>query len=737
MTGFRTRTVAGILALLAGPAPAGAQTAPGAAIPKTAVATQTDRPPRVDGRLDDAAWVAAPVIDGFVQHEPREGDPVTERTRVRILFDAEAIYVGAWLFDGSPSAIVVGENRRDAGLDDTDAFVIVLDTFHDGQNAFVFGTTPAGIEYDGQVTREGEGGGQGQRRQQTGSGGGFNVNWDGSWQVATSSDSAGWYAEFRIPFSTLRYGRAGLQAWGLNMARHIRRYNEQSFWSPIPRQHSLYRISQAGAIEGIVAPSRRPMSFTPYLLSSASRDFETVEGVQWGREFGADAKLGLTSGLTLDLTYNTDFAQVEVDEQQVNLTRFNLFFPEKRPFFLENAGLFAVGSPQAVEMFFSRRVGIADDGSPAPILGGGRLTGKVAGLSIGILDIQTERLDTIAAPTNYGVVRIARELPNRSRIGALFVNRIVTTDTDVYNRTFAADARLGIGDAITFDGYAAATATPGRTRRDHAFEVSGGYRTRDWNAELQYGEVGEDFNPEAGFLERSGYRLVSGRLLRHVRTPGVSWLRELRPHASYRSYFDFGGFNETRQIHLDSHVEFANGAFFSPAFNFTREGLKEPFEIADSIFVPPGVYDNFEAAWRFNTNESAPISLNGSLDVGGFLSGHRKSVSATVSGRSGTTLAISLRATYNDVDLLEGSFETTLLSARLAYSFTPRIYLQSLAQYNTQANNWSGNFRFGWLGTAGTGFFLVYNQVERTGTGAGILHRTLIAKFSYQFSVAR
>lgn len=718
--------------------------------------------PVIDGRLDDAAWRDAPPIGEFVQREPVEGRPVSERTEVRITYDRDAVYVGAWMYDTDPGAIVQGETRRDAAIEDTDAFLIVLDTYLDRQNAFVFGTTPAGIEYDGQITREGGGGGIQSVRQQGGAAAGFNLNWDGSWEVATSRDERGWYAEFRIPFSTLRYGGGGPQQWGMNLARHIRRRNEQAYWSPVGRQYNLWRISDAGTLEGVVAPTRHPVGVTPFVLNAASRDYRATalwpDECQNGRptcrytvgslrgEFatGVDAKIGLTPSLTLDLTYNTDFAQVEVDEQQVNLTRFNLFFPEKRPFFLENAGLFSVGTSaqgggQSVEMFFSRRIGIGPGGVPVPIVGGGRLTGRLAGLNVGLLDIVTEQVGTIPA-NNYAVGRVVRELPNRSRVGVMVMSREATEIDGDYNRTYVADARWGIGEALNVDAFAALTRSPMLSGREHAASVTAAYTTRTWRWTLNFNEVGEDFNPEVGFLERSGYRMYSGTLMRHLRFPGAPWLRELRPHVSYRGWYDFDGFNETGNVHFDSHIEFANGAFFSPAMNLTREGLKEPFTIAPGITVSPGTYDHLEAAWRFNTNEGAPLSFNGGIDWGGFLSGKRRGGFGTLTYRSGARLASSLRVTYSDVDLAEGSFEVALVALRVAYSFTPRVYLQSLMQYNEQARSWSGNVRFGWLGTAGTGLFVVYNDVQEASSLTGPLDavgRAVIVKLTRQFQLAR
>ncbi len=733
--------------------PAGSMAQDGAARGSpTAVAVRATSAPAIDGQLDDEAWAGVLAFAGFVQREPFEGRPASERTEVRVLFDDAALYIGAWLYDVDASGIVFGETRRDAELTDSDAFRILLDTYLDRQNGFVFATTPAGIEHDGQITREGEGGFTGQTRQQRGSGGGFNLNWDGSWQVATSRDASGWYAEFRIPFSTLRYPRSGVQEWGLNFSRMIRRKYEEALWSPVPRQFDFYRVSQAGVLQGVEAPGQRPLTVTPYVLGSGRKDYVAGEDASLDAEVGGDAKIGLTPALTLDLTVNTDFAQIEVDDEQVNLTRFRLFFPEKRPFFLENAGTFAVGTPQEIELFFSRSIGIADV-SAVPILGGGRVTGKLGGFTVGLLDIQTDRLAItdvdgdrveLAPPTNFSVVRLLRELPNRSRVGAIATTRFNTSERDDHNLTYAVDGRLGIGEFLTFDGFAARTQTPGVHGGEHTYSGSASWNSRDWQFGATYREVGEGFDPQVGFLSRSAYRFGSARVLRRVRFPGVTWFRELRPHASWREHFALDGFSETRYIHIDSHFEFANGAFFQlPAINFTREGLKEPFEIEPGIVVPPGTYDNFEWGFDARTNQSAPLSIESRINIGGFYSGRRAGTESTVNLRWSDRFASALRVTYYDVWLPEGDFKTTLLGLRAAWSFSPRMYLQALVQYNDQTETFSSNLRFGWLDTAGTGLFLVYNDIEntgsfdRTGLSRGPVDRTFVVKFTRQLDLTR
>ena len=715
-------------------------------------ATVASSPILIDGRLDESAWSAAPILSDFVQREPSEGRPVSERTEVRVVYDAEALYVGGWMFDSDPSGIVVGETRRDAALNNTDAFLFILDTYLDRQNGFVFGTTPVGIEYDGQVANEGQGGGGGGGRQQRGSGGGFNLNWDGSWEVATSRDGQGWYAEFRIPFSTLRYARGGEQAWGLNFARNIRRNNEEAIWAPVPRQFNLYRVSMAGTLAGIDAPARRVVTVTPYALGEAIRDYTVQSSMDYEPQVGGDAKIGLNQSLTLDLTVNTDFAQAEVDDQQVNLTRFPLFFPEKRGFFLENAGTFAVGSPRSVDLFFSRRIGLAG-GREVPLRAGARLSGKVGGLQIGLLNLQAGKLDSFdetlgqtvvdEAAQNFGVLRAFQEFENRTRIGGIFVSRVNTDDVDDRNLTFGVDGRLGVGEALTFDAWLAATSTPGASEGEYAFNAGGRYQTRDWQVSAGYRQVGAEFNPEVGFLSRSAYRHFNTRILRHFRTDGTTWFREFRPHVSWNQYWDLDGFSESYVVHIDNHFAFANGAFFQfPGLNFTGEGLKEPFEIREGIVIPAGSYNNIDWEFRYNTDLSAPVSIRGGWNLGGFFSGTRFSPNATVNFRLRDRLVTSLRYNYFDIRLDEGDFTTSVAALTGTYSFTPRLYLRASLQYNDDSENFGSNVQLGWLDTAGTGLFIVFNDTEhlgefsRTGLMRGTQARQFIIKYTKLFDLA-
>jgi len=691
-------------------------------------------PPVIDGRLTDPAWAEATPITGFVQRELHEGAPVTERTEVRIITDGQALYVGAWLYDSDPAGIVPGERVRDGDISKSDYFGILLDTYHDRQNGFVFTTTPAGIEYDAQVVSEGEGGGvqlPGQNRAMAGSMGGFNLNWDGSWTVATSVDSLGWYAEFRIPFTTLRYGAGELQTWGLNLVRSIRRKNEEAFWSFIPRQFSLMKISRAGKLEGVRVPSRRLWTVTPYALTGVERNYAVDPEARGRGEIGGDVKFGVTPSLTLDLTYNTDFAQVEVDEQRTNLTRFPLFFPEKRPFFLENAGIFSAGTPQAVDLFFTRRIGIDTLGQPVPIVGGGRLTGRIGPFTVGGLQIFTEH-------QAYSVLRVARELAARSRIGVIAVQRMATATTGNWNRVYGLDGRIGIRDAWTIDWWGAASATPGPDGDAAAYSARVGYESGSWSNGARIIQVGSDFNPEVGFLNRrGGYRFYEAAVMWKKRVPSIPLLKQWIPHVNYRGYYGLDGYWQEGRIHLDlGEVELANGGRFGPEVNVEHQGLQQPFAIASNVTLPVGSYNYTSLGWDLATNPSAPLSLVLRADVGGFYNGTRRGGSVTIAARHASSLTTSLLVEYNDVRLNQGNFVRSLIATRVAYFFTPRVLFQTLVQYSNQVRVWTANARFGWLSTAGTGLFVVFNE-GRQADGFFQLNqpqaRSLIVKYTRQF----
>ncbi len=730
--------------LLANALSASAQTKPGSA--NVASAIRATAAPTLDGDvLGDPAWQNATPITSFVQEQPDEGQPVSEKTEVRVIFTADTLYVGVMLYDSDPRGIIVSDARRDAPMDDTDSFQMIVDTYRDRQNGFVFGTNPAGVEYDGQVTNEGQGGGGlgfGQM-QSAGSGSGFNINWDGAWTVRSKITDQGWSAEFAIPFRTLRYPAATEQTWGINFQRNIRRKNERAYWAPIPRQFNLYRLSLAGSLSGVQTPALKNLRITPYLLGHALESGVTPVAAELRGEVGGDLKYSLTPSLTLDATVNTDFAQVEVDDQQVNLDRFNLFFPEKRPFFLENAGFFSVGNPGEVDLFFSRRIGISGAGEAIPILGGGRVSGKAGRFNVGVLNMQTDQFEDAVASTNFTVIRVSRDLPNRSSIGGIFTNRLDVGDLarpSSAGRTYGVDGKWGVGPTSMFTGFFAKTDTAGVTEGTHAFNLRSQTNHPQWDLNVGFQQVGAGFNPQTGFLSRKGYRKPDAMLMTRLRPKDFIGIQELRPHATFRGFWGLDGFQETGFLHLDNHWQFRDSTEVHTGMNLTREGVRTPFQIYPGIFVPPGTYDHAETQLVYMSNQGAPFSVQMRVTAGGFFGGDRLTLNPTVKFRAGDALTAELSYQRNDVDLPGGAFVTNLIRTRVSYSFSSRVFTQALIQYNDRADLWSMNFRFGWLQAANTGLFVVYTDTrglydlfdrpEHT-------DRSLIVKYSYMFDLFR
>jgi hypothetical protein len=641
-----------------------------------------------------------------------------------VAYSADTLYVAVICFDDDPAKLIVADSRRDADLDDLDSFQMIIDGFQDRQNGFVFGTTPAAGEYDGQVTRSG-GGGQ--------EAAGFNLNWDASWQVQTHIGDFGWSAEFAIPFKSLRYSGKGEQNWGINFQRNIARLDEVSYWAPLSRQYDLFRLSEAGTLTSVAPPSQRSIKVTPYVLGTLERGGEDGPNTQTGGEVGFDAKIALTPSLTLDMTYNTDFAQVEVDEVQVNLDRFSIFLPEKRPFFLENAGQFSVGDAKDVELFFSRRIGIDAAGMPQPIDAGLRLSGKIgSATNVGALHMQTGDSENGIAGANFSLLRLNQEFANRSSLGVLFIDKAAELSADD-NQTYAVDGRLGVGDAWTFSGYAAKTDTPGLSGDDRAMRVRADYNVQSLDVFLSYAQVGDNFNPEVGFLKRKNYEKVSS-MIWHTKRMNDRWgLFELRPHIFYQGYQDDEGFYESGFLHVDNHWEWTNGFEIHTGINFTREGVKEPFEINEGTVVPIGEYDHKESQIVVMTNPRKALSGSVTSRIGGFYGGDRNSTEVKASYRFAEALTSELSWSNNRIELpvTNGDFEVNVARLRLSYSFSPKVLLQALMQYDDRSDVTALNLRFSWLQTANSGLYLVYNELD-TDEFIGPLEkrRELVIKYS-------
>jgi hypothetical protein len=699
-------------------------------------AAQAQGPITLDGRLDEASWGGAPLATNFIQNDPREGEPATHDTEVRLLYDDRAIYIGVFARDPEPHKIIVNELRKDFNTGSADGFQVVIDTFRDERNGYQFAINPAGAKWDSQMSNEG--------RDQ-------NANWDGIWDVGTRIGEDGWYAEIEIPFKTLKFGPEELQTWGINFQRRLRRYNENSYWSPLRRQWSLSRVSVAGSYEGL--EGLRPganIRVKPYALANFNK--VATNSVDPDYDAGFDVKYGVTTGITWDFTVNTDFSQVEADEQQINLTRFNLFFPEKRDFFLENSGVFQFGTSsqqgggggggggrqnasQDMIFFFSRQIGLSSTGEAIPILGGTRLTGRVGSWSVGALNIQQQEEDASPA-TNFTALRLRKDVLANSDIGVMLLNK--EQSGDGYNRAFGGDANFRFFRDFNLNFAAARSASPQEKvpgeGDDWYSKSSFSYRDDFWETRGMYQTIGSRFNDEMGFVPRVGVDNAEYHVGTHIRPQRFrSWMRETYPHFQIENFTKRnGGGLESRYMDWHWPVTFQNSTFIEVGANPTTEVIDERFVINSrrNVYVDPGRYDFKEYFVLANTNSAAPFFMNLRYGNGEFYDGYRRNYTIGGTFRLNEHLNLSLSDQINDIDLVSGSFVTHLVTSRVNVYFTTKVFVNALVQYNTDTNQWSSNVRLDIIHRPLSDIYLVYNE-RRDYRSGDLISRAVIAKMTY------
>ncbi len=685
----------------------------------------------IDGTLDESIWERAPVATDFIQNEPREGAPSSLRTEARVLYDQDNLYIGARLWDPNPDTAVVSELKEDFSPRDNDVFGFMVDTFHDRSNGYQFQINPRGARFDTQFTNEGVTN---------------NRDWDGVWYVKTRYVDDGWIAEVALPFKTLKFPNTPVQDWGINFLRRIRRTNEEAYWSPLPRLFLIFKASLAGTLEGLegIQPTSN-LRIKPYISSSLSQ-INQPAGIRndWSGDGGLDVKYGLGSALTLDLTANTDFSQVEADEQQVNLTRFSLFFPEKREFFVENSGLFTVGSVSEVAtggslirqpssgndlLFFSRRIGLSNDGREVPILAGARLSGRMGLWSLGFLNMQTRKADPTPV-ANFTVGRIRRDIFAGSQIGAIFVNK-QERQTGHYNRTYGADANLRFGPSQYVNLYYAKTDTPGIQSQNDAYRASYAFVNRTWDIRSAYSDIANNFNPEVGFYARTGIRKwLSYTAFRSRPSWRPRWVRETALTITPEFYWTQSKVLESKSIESGMTVVLSDGAIFEAGRNASFERLLASFTLQRRVTLPVGDYwfDDYFVAYTASRASKAGPTLR--LQKGDFYSGKKSAYTLGALLRPNYHVTLSVNYTRNDIRLPQGNFKTDLVSTRVDYSFTTTMFLNALIQYNTDAGQWTSNVRFNIIHRPLSDFFLVYNERRQTNS-RNLIDRAIIAKLTY------
>ncbi|MGH7505273.1 MAG: DUF5916 domain-containing protein, partial [Longimicrobiales bacterium] len=628
-----------------------------------AFATRIDRPIRIDGLLDEAVWQLAAPLGTFVQSQPDAGYPATEPTVVRIMYDDHNLYIGAIAYDSEPDHLVVASLERDfpgGSTRDADIFSFTLDTFLDRRNCFIYLINPYGAYRDGQVFNDSRN---------------TDFGWDGVMEVKTRIHEDGWTVELAIPWTSLRFNPTdGEQAWGINLLRRVRRKNEDSYWAPVDRRDPVHRMSKAGTLRGLTGlDGGRNLSVKPYVLGATGEGslLRSADRAPHG-EIGGDAKWGITPGLTLDLTLNTDFSQVEVDEEQINLTRFPLFFPEQRDFFVENSGSFTFGdviernyrmgtSLRDFTLFHSRRIGLRD-GRPVPIIGGARLTGRAGGWELGVLDIQTD--ETGAAPAeNFAVLRARREIAG-SDVGAMFINRAATDGSGDYNRSYGIDANLRLLGAMIVNSYVAHTDARGAGGDANAARLSVAYRDRDWDVSAQLRHIGDAFDPGVGFVRRRAIREGYATIGIH-RRPAIPFVQEVAPYIEYDYVTDLDGALTTRDASAGISIDFLDGGVFSTSHTRRHERLTEPFDVAPAVTIPAGAYSFGETTASYQSDAGRKLSGAIRLTAGGFYGGTRRSLGFDAFWQPNHHVGIDLSADYNAVDVTsplipDGEFQSNV-----------------------------------------------------------------------------
>ncbi len=682
-----------------------------------ATAVRVDETIRLDGRLDEAVWRGSSE-SRFIQAEPREGQPATEETEVWVVYDESNLYVAARLHDsGEPT---VTEIRKDFGDTNQDVFQVILDTFRDRRNGYVFQTNPEGARGDRQVANEGRE---------------INRSWDAVWRVETERIEGGWTLEMEIPFRALRFDPAN-DRWGINFGRLLRRNNESSYWAPIPRAYTFNRLSLAGDLNGLPnAAGGRDLRVKPFALGGTVRE---TGGSNFSRqtEVGVDVKYRLTEGLTLDVTANPDFAQVEVDEQRVNLTQFSLFFQEKRDFFQENSGVFYVGdaarntrttlTPRRDEdllLFFSRRIGISDDRRAVPIDGGVRITGQAAGLVVGGMWMRTGEVG--GSPGNdYGVLRLRKNVLEGSDIGAIVMVRDAVGDETSYNRVYGGDAFIRFPGEIDWSSYIVGSDSPAFDDGQYAWRTS---LHREGNFHhIKFGamELGEGFTNDLGFFRRTGVRkyfIEWGVRPRpeSLRTFGV---REIHPHITWNFYEDLEGRIVAKRLHSGVTFFMESGGSVQVQMDRSTERIEEPFKIDGRIDpIPAGRHDWDAYTLTASTNSSRTLSANGRFTVGDLWTGDQTSISGGLTLRPSYRFRASLNVSHTSADLRQpdASFTRTFWTSRTNYSFNKNMFVDALVQFDPATNLLNSNLRFNLIHSPLSDLFVVWNE-QRFETGEGI-----------------
>jgi Domain of unknown function (DUF5916)/Carbohydrate family 9 binding domain-like len=668
---------------------------------RVAEAVPVEHPPKLDGTLNDSLWLNAKPITDFRQREPHEGELPTEKTEVRILYTRHAVYFGIHCYDSEPSRIIATELRRDVIQDLDDHFEILIDSNHDRRGAYVFEINPLGTQSDGLVVEE-QGGSDG---------GDFDRGWDGVWTSEARTVADGWTATVEIPFTTLNFTHSLDVIWGLNFKRFIRRKNEEDLWSAYRRTFGIAKVSQAGDLIGIKdIGSGRLFVVKPYGL--AQYDKQTGQDPKFPLTGGLDIKYGLTSKIVLNLTGNTDFADTEVDLEPFNLTPFKVFIPEKRQFFLENAGIFNFNIGDQDQLFFSRQIGIDTvTGQQVPINGGARLTGTIGRTEFGFMDVD-QRSSGPNPYANYAVARLKESLWAGSYIGVMGIDKQSGDPLDSFNQTGGVDTRLVFFKDWFVDAHMAATQSPGHPSGNSDVGASLSYRSNWVEGKFERRKIGPNFNPEVGFIELTNANETYGDLTFKAR-PKISGVRELQFEGFILHAPDTQGVVQTQEWQGTFRADLNNGGYTDDdiADVFTQR-ITTPLHLYKNVFIPNGLYHFARHQLTYGSGQDRRFTYNFFERFGGYYGGTLNEFRVRANYRPTAKFSISASETWDRfrLPLPSGNFSVVLASLQGNYSFNRFLTFTSLIQMdtsNTQAV--SANIRLRYNYRPDSDLYIIYN----------------------------
>jgi hypothetical protein len=700
-----------------------------------AVRLNPDEKISVDGRLDEPVWERAVPASDFRQVDPRNGEPASERTEIRIVFDRNNLYIGAQFYDSDPSGMLGNQMIRDGGLGSDDRFMWVLDPFNDQRSGYFFETNPSGVLSDAQLVAATGGNNVGTQQ---------NRAWDGIWMLRVRRDELGWTAEVEIPFRTLNFNPNG-DAWGFNVLRTVRRKNEDSLWSGWGRNQGLYNLTAAGRIEGISDVSQGyGLDVKPYLIgtyTTAPGRVPPADSTYKG-DGGLDFFYNLTPQLKANVTVNTDFAQTEVDDRQVNLTRFPLFFPEKRDFFLDGAGNFDFSREPNTDLtaFFTRRIGLGTNNEPQRIDFGTKLGGQIGRFNLGVMHVRTGE-DRGILGEDFTVIRPKRSFLSQSYAGFIYTRRATRNSTLEDRHTIGGDFQLATSrfrgnKNLQLSGFFIKTPNVTGAGDDEGFGIRAAYPNDLWTLRLTAKELKKNVDPAIGFVERPDSRELSPLVRFAPRPRGSRLIRQVAMQVFLENYWDTQGrlIERNNQLTL-LDLTLQSGDTASIVITPSRHFLPVNFRIAPGITLPAGNEYRF-TRYSFSANAAnrRKISGNATVAAGSFYSGHRREVSGTVNLRPRRGILATFTGQFNRVELVEGNFSTKLLRAVINTQFSPFVSVSNNIQFDSVSRVVGWQSRFRWIVKPGNDIYIVMlNNWLDTGETMTTLDRSAAAKVVYTY----